>query len=342
MSGKIGIYTQGLWRLRHDVATVTGLKPVRRWYGTRGLDAVTGWGFKPTADHARRLAARNGLPYLAIEDGFLRSRRPGPKEATFSYVCDRIGIYYDSSRPSALEALARARMADIARAERDAEPIIHAITKLGLSKYTDVDRQARHHLFAIAEHRAPVIVVDQTVGDAAVTGAGADRSTFLAMLLAAVVEHPDAPVLLKTHPETRLGRRAGYLDGDLLAEARTMSPAVAEAMASGRLGFFTDAIAPCDLAAAARQIYVVSSLLGFETLIAGARLSVFGNGFYAGWGLTDDRVPQIERRCALPLACLVSAAYRDYLTFLCPGTRKPCQLECILRALSRATVMSAG
>jgi capsular polysaccharide export protein len=76
MSGTVGIYTRGLWRLRDDVEMVTGLEPVRRWRTTHGLDAVTGWGFKPTADHARRMAARHGLPYLALEDGFVRSRRP--------------------------------------------------------------------------------------------------------------------------------------------------------------------------------------------------------------------------------------------------------------------------
>jgi capsular polysaccharide export protein len=118
-----------------------------------------------------------------------------------------VGVYYDGSRPSALEGLIRARLGDAERAARDAEPIVHAIAVKGLSKYMDFDPKARNYLFRLADRRPPVIVVDQTVGDAAVTGAGADRSTFLTMLIAAVAENPESPVLIKGHPETRLGRR---------------------------------------------------------------------------------------------------------------------------------------
>jgi capsular polysaccharide export protein len=194
----------------------------------------------------------------------------------------------------------------------------------------DFDPKARNYLFRLADRRPPVIVVDQTVGDAAVTGAGADRSTFLTMLIAAVAENPESPVLIKGHPETRLGRRAGYLDRGLLAEACAAHPAVADAVATERLNFFPDAIPPRDLAAVARRIYAVSSLLGFETLIAGAAVSVFGNSFYAGWGLTDDRIPGIARRSKAPLSSLISAAYRDYSTFISPRERQVCPIDHIL------------
>ena len=36
-------------------------------------DAVVGWGHKPTAEKARRYAAQRDIPYIAVEDGFLRS-----------------------------------------------------------------------------------------------------------------------------------------------------------------------------------------------------------------------------------------------------------------------------
>ena len=332
MGGTVGIFTKGIWRLRHDVAMVTGLQPVRRRYTARGLDAVTGWGFKATAAYARDIAARHGLTYLAMEDGFLRSRQPGPSEPALSYVCDPVGIYYDSRGPSALEGMIHARHHDIERATRDAELVIQAIRERGLSKYTHFDPDARNRLFRLAESGSPVVVVDQTVGDAAVTGAGAGRSTFLAMLISAVAENPGSPVLIKGHPETRLGRRPGYLDRGLIEEARARNPAVADAVAAGRLSLFTDAVPPRDLAAVARRIYAVSSLLGFETLIAGASVSLFGKSFYAGWGLTDDRMPATGRRGAVPLVCLIAAAYRDYLTFMCPQHRRPCSIDCILGA----------
>ncbi len=36
-------------------------------------DAVIGWGLKPTSRRARRYANKRRLPYVALEDGFLRS-----------------------------------------------------------------------------------------------------------------------------------------------------------------------------------------------------------------------------------------------------------------------------
>ena len=38
-------------------------------------------------------------------------------------------------------------------------------------------------------------------------------------------------------------------------------------------------------------VYTVSSQLGFEAILAGHRPQVFGQPFYAGWGLSEDRNP---------------------------------------------------
>jgi capsule polysaccharide export protein KpsC/LpsZ len=299
------------------------------------LSAVAGWGHKPTARRARAVAARRGLSYLALEDGFLRSRRPGPGEASLSYVCDAQGVYYDAAAPSGLEARVADRVRDPEGAARDAEPALHAIRVLGLSKYAEADADARDRLLRAAERARPVIVVDQTLGDAAVTGAGADRATFRAMLVAAVEENPDCPVLLKVHPETRLGRRAGYFDAAFLAEIGAAAPAVAEAAASGRLGVLSGAVAPRDVAAAAERVYAVSSLLGFEALIAGAPVTVFGRSFYAGWGLTDDRAAPVPWRAPASLACLAAAAYCDYAVYLSDPGRRRCTVEEAIERLAR-------
>ena len=64
---------------------------------------VVGWGHKPTADKARRYAAQHNLPYIALEDGFLRSLDLGCKGAQpLSLVVDHTGIYYDATEPSDL------------------------------------------------------------------------------------------------------------------------------------------------------------------------------------------------------------------------------------------------
>ena len=50
-------------------------------------------------------AGKHGLPYVALEDGFLRSFGTGEHFPPLSLVVDDAGIYYDCTRPSALESL---------------------------------------------------------------------------------------------------------------------------------------------------------------------------------------------------------------------------------------------
>ncbi len=108
MAGTVLILSPGLWLLRDEVASLTGLKPVRGLGLMPRCDAIAGWGHKPTAERARRIAAQKKLPYIAIEDGFLRSVKPGNDMRPLALVMDRTGIYYDAREPSDLEALINA------------------------------------------------------------------------------------------------------------------------------------------------------------------------------------------------------------------------------------------
>jgi capsular polysaccharide export protein len=82
---------------------------VRRARPDATIDSVAGWGFKPTARYARGLATRNGWPYLALEDGFLRSIGLGEAGAPpLSLIVDDLGVYYDARGPSRLESLLQA------------------------------------------------------------------------------------------------------------------------------------------------------------------------------------------------------------------------------------------
>src|SRR5690606_9984906 len=57
----------------------------------------------------------------------------------------------------------------------------------------------------------------------------------------------------------------------------------------------------------AQAVYAVTSEIGFSALLAGLPVTLFGAPFYAGWGLTDDRI-SVPRRSARPeLASLFAA-----------------------------------
>jgi capsular polysaccharide export protein len=296
----VAVSTIGLGRIRGDLANVLG-RPVvyRPPLVATGCGAIAGWGLKPTSRAARAAAALWQRPYIAIEDGFLRSIRPGRREPSSSYVVDRSGIYYDASRPSDLEAAVTTSVQS-ART-REAMALLRA---LRLSKYNNAPPLE-------LKRGKRVLVVDQTYADASVAGAGADATTFRRMLDAAIAENPGADVLVKIHPETVGGNKRGYLAREL-PRGVTVLDKLAETWS---------------LLEASQRVYTVSSLLGFEALIAGCEVICFGVPFYAGWGLTSDRMNTPARRRPASLEALFEAAYLRYATYLDAWTRKLVSFE---------------
>jgi len=305
----IAILSRGLWRLRDEVHTLTGMTPSRAWRSAGHASAVAGWGHKPTADRARAAAERAGLPYVAIEDGFLRSLKPGMVQRPSALVIDRSGIYYDSRRPSDLEQILGNETFSTEDCRR-AETLLGEIARLRLSKYnTGLDSLEGLDL---PRNRPLVIVTDQTFGDQSVTGGLADGKTFDAMMEAAVSENPGAAVVAKLHPETVAGTKPGYLLK--LAQARNIPVITAN-------------LCPWALFDLSPKIYTVSSQLGFEGLMAGLEVICFGMPFYAGWGLTGDRQKVERRKRTLSRAELAAGVYLRYSHYFDAWRRQPVSAE---------------
>jgi len=315
--------SSGIWRLRDLLQGGAGYELVRwpRLLGRDAYDIVVGWGHKKTARSARRLAERHGKPYVALEDGWVRSFRPGPRELPRSLIIDRTGIHYDVAAPSDLERLIAANAGTldseaIGRAERG----MARLRNEAVSKYNDAPlRDARALGLSLRGNTRRVLVVDQTYGDASVTGCGADARTFERMLIAARTEHPGAEIVLKVHPEVALGYKRGYL----ASRAGTLDG----------VRVITEPANPWSLVELVDHVYVVSSQLGFEALMAGVPVSCFGTPFYAGWGLTDDRVA-VPRRTARPsLADVFVAAYLDYAIYVDVGSGQRISFEAAIDEL---------
>lgn len=127
--------------------------------------AVLGWGHKPTADKARRYAARHGLPYIALEDGFLRSLGLGCEGADpLSLVVDGTGIYYDATCPSDLENLLESTGWETPELLESAARALEDIKRHCLSKYNHAPLA---HPGILGDGSKPrVLVIDQTFGTA--------------------------------------------------------------------------------------------------------------------------------------------------------------------------------
>ncbi len=323
---RTGIFSRGIAKLRHLKAFVPEAESLIDLSGLTGrfkesaasLDSVVGWGFKPTADKARRFAARKNIPYLSLEDGFLRSVGLGVQGAPpLSLVFDDLGIYYDGSQPSRLEALLEegvfTRHPELT--ER-AESALAEFKGQSLSKYNCGQKVDLAGLGVPRGRR--VLVVDQCQGDASVELGLADRRQFESMLTAARDDHPGAHILVKTHPDVLAGRRQGYLKG---------------AFADRDVTVLTLNIDPGCLFEEIDAVYTVSSLLGMEALVHGQRVRCFGLPFYAGWGLSEDAMscPRRSRTCSLEE--LFAAAYILYPRYVDPYTGAGSCLEATMERI---------
>ncbi|MBP5788690.1 MAG: capsular polysaccharide biosynthesis protein [Neisseriaceae bacterium] len=267
----------------------------------RHADVVIGWGNRPTTKKARQIAAKKGVPFVALEDGFLRSLGLGDTPP-LSICVDNLGIYYDIHKPSSLEQYILDNENISLDKHRQARQAIDLIIENKLSKYNLAP------IFRLSESNQPkVLVIDQTYGDVSIQGAKSDENTFKQMFQAALQENPNAQIIVKTHPDVFSGKRQGYLTEVAKKQGVTL---------------LYDNANPIDLLQQVDKVYCVCSHMGFEALMCGKSVTVFGAAWYAGWGLTDDRHPEIaqlqstKRRKERTLLQLFAAAYFDYCRYV--------------------------
>ncbi|QLB12712.1 capsular polysaccharide export protein [Bisgaardia hudsonensis] len=302
------IFSQGILKIpniqnflpEYDIRKFSN-KNFQYTYGTH----VIGWGFRPSATRAREFAKSNKLRYVALEDGFLRSLGLGVDGyPPYSIVYDDVGIYYDTKNVSRLEKLILENNISYELLEQ-AEQAIQLILKHKLSKYN-------HTLdfSLVKDDNGPVVlVIDQTYNDMAVKYGQADSSHFNQMLEAAIKENPSHKVWVKTHPDVLTGKKKGYLTNlDKYKNVRII----------------TDDINPQILLQDVDKVYCVTSQMGFEALLAGKNVVTFGVPWFAGWGNTDDRHPNVEvlkwenRRTKHSVKELFCVAYLQYARYICP------------------------
>ncbi len=276
-------------------------------------DAVGIWGASPTARRGLAVARHRNARVVRVEDAFLRSLHPGRAgEPPVGLLIDRSGVHFDPASPSDLETLlARAPLDDTALLDRARDAILR-LRESHIAKYSAFDPDA--------PVPAPgyVLVIDQTRGDASVAASGADRARFREMLVHAQEENPGARVVIKTHPETAAGFRPGHFGPE---------------DATGRVTLLCDPVSPWALLEGAVAVYTVSSQMGFEAILAGHRPRVFGQPFYAGWGLTRDECAPPRRTRRLTRAQLFAAAMMLYPTWYDPFRDELCDLERVLDIL---------
>lgn len=321
----IPIWSIGLWGLPGLDAFLG--QPVKFSWLPWGHESQTcwgGWGEKASLRRAARFAQCAGGAVIRLEDGFVRSFGTGAHSPGLSLVVDDAGIYYNCTQPSALEQLLASPVDVLAGPGSSAVQARAALLQAGLSKYNHAPDLPPDALRAGDAQR--VLVVDQTAGDMSVALGGASAQSFTDMLQAALNENPQATIYVKTHPEVSSGRKGGYLTAVQNSE---------------RVVVLREAVNPLSLIQQMSKVYVVSSTMGFEALLAGKPVTCFGVPWYAGWGVTDDRQPNhpaMQRRAAgtgrkRNVDELFAAAYLHYTRYLNPYTHQRGEITDVMRWL---------
>jgi capsular polysaccharide export protein len=284
--------------------------------------SIAGWASR-LPDGLSEAAAREGVPLVRVEDGFIRSVGLGSDFLPpASLVFDSRGMYYDPRSESDLEVLLRETQFAPPLLER-ARRLGGQLVARGVTKYNLADGGAD---IAAPPGTRRILVPGQVEDDLSILhGAGAVR-TNLDLLAAVRSANRDAFILYKPHPDVVAGHRKGAVPEDETHR-------------------FADAIVPrgstAALLAQVDELHTMTSLAGFEALLRGRRVVVYGRPFYAGWGLTVDRLP-FDRGRRLTLDELVAGVLILYPRYLDPLTRLPCGPEIVIERLDHPELWRPG
>lgn len=262
-----------------------------------------------------------GVPAVRFEDGFIRSRGLGANLALpSSLVMDWDHVYYDARGESRLEHIIANQDYSPELVER-ASRLIEAIVEKGVSKYNIGDAVA---FPTVGEGRLKILVPGQVEKDASIRYGSPAVKTNRGLVAAVREFYPDAFLAYKEHPDVTSGMRSG---GEV--------PDAADIVV--REGDIKHWIDWCD------RVETMTSLTGFEALIRNKPVGVHGIPFYAGWGLTDDRLPVPRRRRVVTVEMLAAAALILYPFYVHPLSAMPCRVEDLIEeiALKRQVKVSA-
>lgn len=271
---------------------------------------------------------------VRLEDGFLRSVGLGADlTRPLSWVVDDQGIYFDARTASALESMLQNQLFSqrlLTRAEHFRRQVVAA----GLSKYNLAAppwKRPVHTLGQQTEKKIQVVLVPgQVETDASIATGTLDVKTNMTLLQAVRLARPDAWVVYKPHPDVVAGlRQAGKQEAQALQWCNEL---VLQAPMSQML----DALNEGD------EVHVMTSLTGFEALLRGKKVVCYGQPFYAGWGLTQDRHPHPRRTRQLQLDELVAAALLLYPVYVSRVTGQVCDAEQALQELLAWRKQSPG
>ena len=272
----------------------------KQWLKPQKNQMILAWGKK-----AFLLKAKGYQQVWTVEDGFIRSIGLGAELIRpLSLVFDDVGIYYDATRPSRLEILLNTHVLDHSHIQR-AKALQLTLIQEQLSKYNVGVKLTTEPDWVHLNDQPKLLVIGQVEDDLSVQLGGVDIKTNLALLKQVRQDHPDAYIIYKPHPDVEAGLRKGKLAQPMVLE-------YANTIESG--------MSIVELFKCIDEVHTISSLTGFEALLRGIPVYCYGLPFYAGWGLTHDRLDCSRRNRQLSLSELIYITLVEYPVYNLPQT----------------------
>lgn len=247
---------------------------------------IVTWGAKPLPRSISKWQRRNRnrlkINHLKIEDGFLRSIGKGQLHTRPGSLCvDSSSIYFNAKELSDIEKLALSYdfSKDLTLLKR-AETCIGLYNSAYLTKYYDVTLDSKFETFNRTD-KYSILVVGQVEDDASIIYGKSKITRNTILVKKALKEHPNADIYFKPHPDYLAGNRRAKSQINKLAKVCVILPSDTN---------LNEVIRKVD------HVYTITSLVGFEALLKGKKVTTLGAPFYSNWGLTDDRVKVSRRR----------------------------------------------
>ncbi len=274
------------------------------------------WGMKSSGQKLREKVDKSFLVY--IEDGFIHSFGMN-KKIPLSICYDKNGIYYNHNSKSQLFTFIKQRLSNenLLRSRK----IIKLWKKYSISKYNFTN-------FLEPPNGKFVLLIDQTLGDLSISYGGATRDSFSKMFDFASKNWPDHKIVIKVHPDVVKYKKTGCLDKNFFNKENVV--VISKLGQINKLIEFSTAVC------------VVTSQVGFESLVYGKEVHVFGRPFYSGLGLTKDHqiYNDSKKIKSISIEQLVYAALVKYQFYLDPKTKKLCNIEDIMEFVYKNRTVS--
>lgn len=213
---------------------------------------------------------------VRMEDGFIHSLGLGSDlSPPYSQILDTTGIYFDAQHNNDLFILLNTYVFDSELIER-AKNLKRLIVETGVTKY-NLGREPCRWQRTPGQH--VILVVGQVADDASLRlGTSGAINTVDKLLMDVWKNNPNALIIYKPHPDVLSGNRQGLTHAQQYCHVVDIESDIISILEQ------------------VDEVHTLSSLAGFDALIRGKKVVTYGMPFYAGWGLTVDKVGRIQYR----------------------------------------------